>query len=81
MNEYNLGSIKLTQLEKIIQKVKDHYKDEPERLEDLTLSAEFLIISCFPELYKNFENNISEYHTQGYIEGYNDGVNNREKKK
>lgn len=78
--EQSLGKVKLSKVETIIAAVKKHYEDTPERYEDIELTAEFLIPSCFPEIYKNFQNNINNQYTKGYIEGYNEGKNNSENK-
>lgn len=78
--EQSLGKVKLSKVESIIATVKKHYEDSPERLEDVELTAEFLIPSCFPEIYKNFQNNIKDQYTKGYIEGYNEGKKNSEDK-
>ena len=77
MENNSLGSIKLSRLKAIIEAVEKHNHDDI----DMDLSAEFLIPSCFPELWKNFQNNINHQHTLGYIEGYNDGIEARRNKK
>lgn len=80
MENNSLGSIKLSKLEKIIEAVKKHYEETPERFEEIELSAEFLIPSCFPELYKNFQNNMKDQYTKGYIQGLKEGKGENEAK-
>lgn len=65
MEEKSLGSVKLSRLEKIISAVKLHQHDDI----DIDISAEFLIPSCFPGMWKNFQENTHLYYTQGYIDG------------
>ena len=76
MENNSLGSIKLSRLKSIIEAVEKHSHDDI----DLDISAEFLIPSCFPEIWKNFQENISRQYTFGYIAGYNDGKNELPKK-
>lgn len=76
MENNSLGSIKLSRLKVIIEAVEKHNHDDI----DMDLNAEFLIPSCFPELWKNFQENVSRQYTLGYIEGYKDGLEGREKK-
>ena len=70
MND-SLGTIKLSKLKRIIKKLEAYYKET-----DKDLSAEFLIPSLFPQLGKNFQNNIKEYYTKGYIAGQSDKYKN-----
>ena len=47
MIEPNIPNVKLSQVERIIKAVKEHYKDTPERIDDIELSFEFVIGSLF----------------------------------
>lgn len=69
MNDNSVGSVKLSKIKSIIEAVEKHNHDDI----DMDISAEFLIPSCFPEIWKNFQNNISHQYTLGYIAGYKDG--------
>lgn len=80
MENNSLGSIKLEKLERIIESIKNYYKDTPKRFEDIEISAEFLIPSCFPQLYKNFQNNIKDQYTKGYMQGLKEGKGENEAK-
>ena len=72
MIEPNIPNVKLSQVERIIKAVKDHYKEMPERIDDIELSFEFVIGSLFPNVYKNVMDSITDAYTKGYIAGLND---------
>ena len=72
MIEPNIPNVKLTQVEKIIEAVKNHYKEAPGRIDDIELSFEFVIGSLFPNVYKNVMDSITDAYTKGYIAGLND---------
>lgn len=65
MEKENLGNVKLSFLEKMIRELKKQNKAK----NDLDISAEFLIPSCFPQLWKNYNDNIHAHYTQGFIDG------------
>ncbi len=67
MNDF--GSVPSTKVEQLIAKIRRDKKLP----EDATVSIPFsvLIISCFPGLWKNFEEVLKKEHEKGFIEGYN----------
>ena len=65
------ATVKISKVKRIIETweaVNGHAKDE-----DGDITMEYLIVGCFPELWKNFQNNIREQYTKGYIEGFKEG--------
>ena len=76
MNDNSVGSVKLSKIKNIIEAVEKHNHDDI----DMDISAEFLIPSCFPEIWKNFQNNVAHQYTLGYIAGYEDGKNSKDER-
>lgn len=69
-NNEPFATIKLSQLKRIIaawEAIKCKDSDE-----DVEMTIEYLIGSCFPGLWKKFQDNIREQYTLGYIEGTKD---------
>lgn len=65
------GSVKFSRLKAAIQQIEDHYKDTPERLDDVEVTFEYLVGSFFPEIVKNIHEEVNKQYTQGYIAGLN----------
>lgn len=73
----SLDSVKLTRVEKILESVKKHYQDSPERIDDIELSFEFIIGSLFPDVYNNILEALNREHTLGYMEGLKENESKR----
>lgn len=67
------GSVPLKTVEAAIKRIKEHYADCPERLEDVNLSFEYLIGSFFPKIVDNINAKMNDTYTQGYLQGLIDG--------
>ena len=77
MDNFALGTVKLTRLEAAIEQIKKHYENEPERIEDIEVSFEYIIGSFFPQVLDNIIYTIKEQYTLGYINGIKDADNER----
>lgn len=66
MAEVNVSipNIKLSDLEKIISKVKQVVGTE-----DAEISFEFIVASLFPTSWKNIQADLNRQYTKGYIQG------------
>ncbi len=67
MEENDYGTIKLEKLNKII----DNYVLMTNKKENIEIPFQYLINSCFPNLYKIFEDKIKDAYTKGFIAGTN----------
>jgi hypothetical protein len=69
MAEVNVSvpNIMLSDLEKIVAKVKEITKAE-----DAEISFEFIIASLFPTSWKNIQADLNLQYTKGYIQGRQD---------
>ena len=69
MAEVNVSvpNIMLSDLEKIIAKVKEITKTE-----DTEISFEFVIASLFPTSWKSIQTDLNRQYTKGYIQGRQD---------
>lgn len=69
-NNEPFATVKLSKLKRVVaawEAIKCKGSDE-----DVDVTMEYLIISCFPDLWKKFEDNIHEQYTFGYIDGVKD---------
>lgn len=67
------ATVKVSKIRRVIaawEAIKGHTKDEDG---DIDMTMEYLIVSCFPDLWKNFQNNIRDQYTKGYMEGFKEG--------
>lgn len=69
--EINILPIKLSTVEKAIERVKKEANEE-----DLDLSFEFILSSFFPTCWNNIQSELSRQYTLGYIAGTKDAENN-----
>ena len=69
MAEVNVSvpNIMLSDLEKIVAKVKEITKAE-----DTEISFEFIIATLFPTSWKNIQAELNRQYTKGYIQGQQD---------
>lgn len=67
------GSVKLTSVKAAIKQIEEHYQDCPERLEDVEVTFEYLVGSFFPKIIDNINKRMNDTYTQGYIQGFNEG--------
>lgn len=74
MDNNTLGTVKLTRIEAAIEQVKKHYENEPERVEDIEVSFEYIIGSFFPKVYDNIRDAMKTQRTLGYIDGRNEVI-------
>lgn len=70
----NLTTVKLSHIKAAIESIEKHFQNEPERLEDIDVSFEYIIGSFFPDSWDKIQLALSQEHTKGYIEGYKDGA-------
>lgn len=74
MDNNTLGTVKLTRIEAAIGQIKKHYENEPERIEDIEVSFEYIIGSFFPKVYDNIRDAMKTERTLGYIDGRNEVI-------
>ena len=60
----SVPNVRLSDLEKIVSKVKQIMGEE-----NAELSFEFIIASLFPTSWKNIQNDLNQQYTKGYIQG------------
>ena len=64
-----LDTVKLSRLKKIVELI------EKNNDEDVDVTFEYMIASCFPRVWNNIQKRLSYEHTQGYIQGREDAEN------
>ena len=67
------GKVPLSKVKAAIKQIEEHYADEPERLEDIQITFEYLVGSFFPKIIENINKRMNDAYTQGYIQGLQDG--------
>lgn len=73
------GKVKYTQVKAALDQIAEHYQDNPERLDDVDISFEYLVGSFFPTIVKNIQSAMSQQYINGYIQGQKDkNVNDTE---
>lgn len=65
----NIDKVPFSKLKRMVESIENHFVESPERLDDVELSFEYIIGSCFPTVLDNIKNALKEEHTKGYIEG------------
>lgn len=68
-----LDTVKLCRIKSAVASIEKHFQDEPERLEDVEVSFEYIIGSFFPNIWKKIQDTLKEEHTKGFIEGFEAG--------
>lgn len=74
MDYEKLETLGTVQVSTILRAIESCKKNCPELSEDFSLSFEYVIASFFPNIYQKMLVLLKDEHTQGYIEGYNDGI-------
>lgn len=67
----NLDTVKLERIKRCVESIEKHFENEPERLQDIEVSFEYIIGSFFPQIMDNIKIEM----TRKYIEGFNSGQN------
>lgn len=67
----NLDTVKLERIKRCVESIEKHFENEPERLQGIEVSFEYIIGSLFP----NVLNNIKDEMTKNYIAGFESGKN------
>ena len=73
-----LDTVKLCHIKSAVASIEKHFQDEPERLDDIEVSFEYVIGSFFPKIWDKIQNSLKEEHTKGFIEGFEAGKNSKE---
>lgn len=68
-----LDTVKLCRIKSAVASIEKHFQDEPERLEDVEVSFEYVIGSFFPNIWNKIQDTLKEEHTKGFIEGFEAG--------
>lgn len=63
----NIDIVKLSRLKRIVRSLE--IMCEENNKEDIDITFEFLIGSCFPSCYSNVQKALQHQYTLGYIEG------------
>lgn len=66
------GKVKYAQVKAALDQIAEHYQDNPERLNDVDISFEYLVGSFFPNIVKNIQSTMSQQYINGYIQGQKD---------
>lgn len=66
------GKVKYAQVKAALDQIAEHYQDNPERLDDVDISFEYLVGSFFPNIVKNIQSAMSQQYINGYIQGQKD---------
>ena len=66
------GKVKYAQVKAALDQIAEHYQDNPERLDDVDISFEYLVGSFFPNIVKNIQAAMSQQYINGYIQGQKD---------
>lgn len=66
------GKVKYAQVKAALDQIAEHYQDNPERLNDVDISFEYLVGSFFPNIVKNIQAAMSQQYINGYIQGQKD---------
>jgi hypothetical protein len=64
-----INKIPFSKLKKMVESIENHFVESPERLDEVELTFEYIIGSCFPDVFNNIKEALKEEHTKGYIEG------------
>lgn len=73
------GKVKYAQVKAALDQIAEHYQDNPERLDDVDITFEYLVGSFFPTIVKNIQSAMSQQYINGYIQGQKDkNVNDTE---
>ena len=70
------GKVKLSTVKAAIKQIEEHYKDCPERLEDVEITFEYLVGSFFPKIIENIQKEMNKQYTLGYIQRVNEEKEN-----
>ena len=68
-----LDTVKLCRIKSAVASIEKHFQDEPECLEDVEVSFEYVIGSFFPNIWNKIQDTLKEEHTKGFIEGFEAG--------
>ena len=66
------GKVKYAQVKAALDQIAEHYQDNPERLDGVDISFEYLVGSFFPNIVKNIQSAMSQQYINGYIQGQKD---------
>ena len=66
------GKVKYAQVKAALDQIAEHYQDNPERLNDVDISFEYLVGSFFPNIVKNIQSAMSQQYINGYVQGQKD---------
>lgn len=69
------GKVKYGQVKAALNQIAEHYQDNPERLDDVDITFEYLVGSFFPTIIKNIETAMNQQYINGYIDGQKDTNN------
>ena len=78
MEPYDLDVVSYQRLKALMEQLEQqpHIKD---RLNDATISFEFIVGSCFPNILENIKAEIRNQYTIGYTQGLKEGKHKEEK--
>lgn len=65
----NIDKVPFSKLKRMVESIEHHFVESPERLDEVELTFEYIIGSCFPTVFDNIKEALKEEHTKGYIEG------------
>lgn len=51
----NIDKIPFLKLKRMVESIENHFVETPERLDEVELSFEYIIGSCFPNVFENIK--------------------------
>ena len=77
--ESKINTIPFSHLKKVVEAIERDHGGNPENLDDVQISFEFLIGSCFPLAFQNVQEALKKAHMDGYrqcLEEHKEEINN-----
>ena len=68
------GSVPYVSVKAALKQIEEHYADAPERLNDVSITFEYLVGSFFPKIIENINKAMNEQYTLGYIQGRKENI-------
>ena len=68
------GSVPYSSVKAALKQIEEHYAECPERLDDVSITFEYLVGSFFPKIIENINKAMNEQYTLGYIQGRKENI-------
>lgn len=64
----SIATVKLSRINEVLRPIKKHIRNL--RHKDCDIGFEYLMTALFPEQIQQFQDNLKETYTKGFMEGY-----------